>query len=99
MTLGAATKSSSKAFLPIRMASILRTGITEVFVPKGLQDSARGFNPGNAQETTRPEWAAGSFDQRLVWLASYIPETPLLQPLRGGAVFYRHLGLEPQAES
>jgi len=27
-------------------ASILRTGVQIDFVPKGLQDSARGFNPG-----------------------------------------------------
>jgi hypothetical protein len=79
--------------------SILQTGITGVFVPKGRQDSARGFNPGNAQKTTRPEGAADSFDQRLVWLVSYIPEAPVLPPLWGGAFFYRHLGLKPQAES
>jgi hypothetical protein len=71
----------------VDVESILQTSVTEVFVPKGLQDSARGFNPGNAQETTRPEGAADSFDQHLVWLASYIPEAPLLPPLRGGAVF------------
>jgi hypothetical protein len=50
----------------VDVESILQTSVTEVFVPKGLQDSARGFNPGNAQETTRPEGAADSFDQHLV---------------------------------
>jgi hypothetical protein len=29
------------------VASILRAGLREIFVPKGLQDSAWGFNPRN----------------------------------------------------
>jgi len=35
-----------------------REGVRTVFAPKGLQDSARGFNPGNRPPTaTRPKGA------------------------------------------
>jgi len=37
------------------VASKMWTGIREVFVPKGLLDSARGFNPGNrSKNMSRP---------------------------------------------
>jgi hypothetical protein len=34
--------------------SILWTALKKVFVPKGLQDSARGFNPGKRPKKDLP---------------------------------------------
>jgi hypothetical protein len=36
------------------VASKMWTGLRKVFVPKGLQDSARGFNPGNTSNNEPP---------------------------------------------
>jgi len=38
----------------IGLALILRTGVREFFVPKGLQDSAWGFNPRNTFKDDPP---------------------------------------------
>jgi hypothetical protein len=48
---------------------------------------------------TRPEGAAESCDKRLVWLASYLSQVPILPPLQGGRFLDRHQGLKPLAES
>jgi hypothetical protein len=57
------------------------------------------LTPGIRSKTIRPERAADSWDQRLVRLALYLSEEVILPPLQGGAFFYRHLGLKPQAKS
>ena len=70
------------------------------FVPKGLQDSARGFNPWkHVHAKTRPEGAEDIRDRRFVWSTSAHLRHRFYRPLRGGPFFNRHLGLKPQAES
>jgi hypothetical protein len=57
-----------------------------VFVPKGLQDSARGFNPGNmstqrhALKGRKIFMIGGPFGQST-------PDAPVLPPLQGGAFY------------
>jgi hypothetical protein len=41
------SSSSSNPATRTDLESKTWTAVREVFVPKGLQDSARGFNPGN----------------------------------------------------
>ena len=70
------------------------------FVPKGLKDSARGFNPWkHVHPETRPEGAEDIRDLYFVWSTSAHPEHRFYRPLRGGPFFNRYLGLKPQAES
>ena len=70
------------------------------FVPKGLQDSARGFNPWkHVHAKPRPEGADDIRDRRFVWSTSAHLRHRFYHPLRGGPFFNRHLGLKPQAES
>jgi hypothetical protein len=69
------------------------------FVPKGLKDSARGFNPWeHVHPKTRPEGAKDIRDRRFVWSTSAQPRHRFYRPLQGGPFFNRHLGLKPQAE-
>ena len=70
------------------------------FVPKGLEDSARGFNPWkHVRPKTRPEVAEDIRDRRFVWSKSAQPRHRCYRPLWGGPFFNWHLGLKPQAES
>src|ERR1700751_4583847 len=72
------------------------------FVPKGLQGSARAesFWPWTcAQTTASPERAEHIFNRRVRLAKTAYPSHRLYCPLWGGAFFYRHLGLKPQAES
>ena len=70
------------------------------FVPKGRQDSARGFNPWKrVHAKTRPEGAEDIRDRRIVWTISAYRKRRFYRPLRGGHRFNRHLGLKPQAQS
>jgi hypothetical protein len=64
-------------------------------IPKGLQDSARGFNPWNASTHAPPEWAEERLHKRSDAMSrgNYVP------PLQGGTLFLRHQGLKPLAES
>jgi hypothetical protein len=50
---------------------ILQT-VSEVLVPKGRQDSARGFNPGNGQKTTRPHKEHGGTTEEFSELGSLV---------------------------
>ncbi len=54
----------------------------EVFVPKGLWDSAWGFNPRNTFQNDPPEGAIDSWDRRLVGLAFYLSQEVILPPLQ-----------------
>ena len=70
------------------------------FVPKGLKDAARGFNPWkHVHPKTRPEGAEDIRDRRFVWSKSAQPRHRCYRPLWGGPFFNWHLGLKPQAES
>jgi len=72
------------------------------FVLKGLQGSARAesFRPWTcAQTTARPEGAEDIFNRRIRLAKTAYPSHRLYRALWGGALFYRHLGLKPQAES
>ena len=70
------------------------------FVPKGLQDSARGFNPWTcAHTTTRPEGAKDFSNRRVRLAKTAYSKHRFYRPLWGGVFFYCHLGLKPQAES
>ena len=70
------------------------------FVPKGRQDSARGFNLWKrVHAKTRPEGAEDIRDRGLVWTISAYRKRRFYRPLRGGHRFNRHLGLKPQAQS
>jgi len=67
------------------------------FVPKGLQDSAWGFNPRKTsawrpalkgRQTNRPGFHAAPGRYTITY-----------RPFRAGGLLYRYLGLKPQAES
>jgi hypothetical protein len=70
------------------------------FVPKGLQDSAWGFNPRNmSTQRPRPEGAEDICDRRFIWSTPPHPNAPVLPPLRGGRFINLYLGLKPQGAS
>ena len=80
-------------------SSLSRRDLSD-FVPKGLKDSARGFNPWRrVHAKTRPEGAEDIRDRRVVWTISAYRKRRFYRPLRGAHRFNRHLGLKPQAES
>jgi len=80
-------------------SSLSRSDLSDL-VPKGLQDSARGFNPWKrVHAETRPEGAEGIRDRSVVWTISAYRKRRFYRPLRGGHRFNRHLGLKPQAQS
>jgi hypothetical protein len=70
------------------------------FVPKGLQDSARGFNPWKPVNLApRPEGAEAIYKRRSVWSTSLHLRQRFCRPFRAGGFLNQHLGLKPQAES
>ena len=70
------------------------------FVPKGLQDPARCFNPWKQViTTTRPEGAEDICERRSVWSTSVHLRHRFCRPFRAGVFLNQHLGLKPQAES
>jgi adenosylcobinamide-phosphate synthase len=70
------------------------------FVPKGLQDSARGFNPWEyVHAATRPEGAEDICNPRFVRSISTHLEHRFYRPLWGGAFLNLYQGLKPLAES
>ena len=72
--------------------------IGDVFVPKGRQDSARGFNPGNqSKKGPAPTGRKNDRDQGVS--SNEILEVFLFRPFRAGRDFDVLLGLKPQAES
>jgi hypothetical protein len=80
-------------------SSLSRRDLSDV-VPKGRQDSARGFNPWRrVHAKTRSEGAEDIRDRRVVWTISVYRKRRFYRTLRGGHRFNRHLGLKPQAES
>jgi hypothetical protein len=80
-------------------SSLSRRDLSDV-VPKGRQDSARGFNPWRrVHAKTRPEGAEDIRDRRVVWTISVYRKRRFYRTLRDGHRFNRHLGSKPQAES
>jgi adenosylcobinamide-phosphate synthase len=70
------------------------------FVPKGLQDSASGFNAWEyVHAATRPEGAEDICNPRFVWSISTHLGHRFYRPLWGGAVLILYQGLKPLAES
>jgi adenosylcobinamide-phosphate synthase len=70
------------------------------FVPKGLQDSARGFNPWeHAHRATRPEGAEDILSRRLVWSISIPLRHRFYRPFRAVHFLVDNQGLKPLAES
>ena len=67
------------------------------FVPKGLQDSAWGFNPRKTS-TERPA-PKGRQTNRPGFHSALSRYSIVYRPFRAGCLLYRYLGLKPQAES
>jgi hypothetical protein len=73
---------------------------TYAVAPKGLKDSARGFNPWKRVNiATSPEGAEDICEKRSVWSTSVQFRYRFYRPFRAGAFLNQHLGLKPQAKS
>ena len=85
---------------PPRVSLSPRKGLDLTLAPKGLKDSARGFNPWKrVNRAIRPEGAEDICERTSVWLASLHFRRRFYRPFRASFFLNQHLALKPQAQS